>query len=138
MRAVGLVAVVIAIGTACAPPPRAVPSASGDVCATTGLDYARSYGPSVHLVAAFTTTVADVASWHASPGGPGSVPSGRPLDRVDVCYYDGADVAKGPPPPASAAPYDRIRIIVASDGSAGLDAAGASGTFPLASPPHGP
>lgn len=133
-----LFAALVAVLWACSPAPRSIPSASASGCATTGLELARAYGQGAHLVAAFTTTVADVASWHSVSGGSGSVPSGRPLDRVDVCYYDGVSVAKGPPPPATSVPYDRIRILVAPDGSARLDAAGPAAGFPLASPPHGP
>ena len=129
--------VAILAAAACVPAPAVAPNGSADRCGTVGLEFARGYGPNVHLVAAFVTTVADVASWHSAIGGPGSVPPGRPLDRVDVCYYDGAAVAKGPPPPATAHPYDRVRIIVAADG-ARLDAAGSAETLPLASPPHGP
>jgi hypothetical protein len=133
-----LLAALVAVVSACTPVPRELPIASAGACATTGLEFARAYGQGAHVVAAFTTTVADVASWHSVSGGPGSVPSGRPLDRVDVCYYDGVSVAKGPPPPATFAAYDRIRILIAPDGSARLDAAGPSAGFPLASPPHGP
>jgi hypothetical protein len=128
--------VAILVAAACAPGPSVVPIESADRCGTVGLELARSYGPNVHLVAAFVTTVADVASWHSAVGGPGSVPSGRPLDGVDICYYDGAVVAKAPSP-ANARPHGRVRIIVAADG-AHLDAAGSAETFPLASPPHRP
>jgi hypothetical protein len=101
------------------------------------------------LVAAFVSNVADVASWRSHGYGVAgfialttNVNSGKPLDRVDVCYFEGAFTigsrgliaAGGTFPP----PYDLLLVTVDASGQASIATAGFRGTMPLASPPHGP
>jgi hypothetical protein len=131
--------------------PVVLPSASsGAACQTAGLNEARLFDRNARLAAAFVSTVADVASWEShgySTGwihietSPSSYP-GAPLDRVDVCYYDGAFSIGGHPiVPAGGTfspPYDLLLVTVSADGVAKTATSGYRGTMPLASPAHGP
>lgn len=141
----------LAICACSAAPPVALPSPSpANACQTAGLKEARSLDPSARLAAAFESDVADVASWESQGYGTGFIrldtsPSsypGPPLDRVDVCYYDGAFRVGGhpfvPAGGASSPPFDQLLVTVNSAGHASLRTAGFRQTTPLASPPHGP
>ena len=135
----------------CSPSYTVIPSATGGAsCQTIGLREAQRADPNARLAAAFVSNVADVASWesHGYGGGfirletsPSSYP-GAPLDRVDVCYYDGAfRIGSRPNVPAggtSSPPFDLLLVTVNQAGQASLRTAGFRQTMPLASPPHGP
>jgi hypothetical protein len=120
-------------------------------CAQAGLRTAQSEDPNAMLAAAFVSSAADVASWEST--GYGNVTSvrivtspsadpGRPLDRVDVCWYEGAFYIGGHPKVpvgGTVRPWDRLLVLVnADDGVARIATAGFRETTPLASPPHGP
>jgi hypothetical protein len=148
-----LVTAVFVLGVcACsASTPVTVPSASpAAACETAGLKEAQLFDRNARLAAAFVSNVADVASWEShgySTGwihietSPSSYP-GAPLDRVDVCYYDGAFYMGGHPlVPAGGTlypPYDLLLVTVSADGVARIATPGYRGTMPLASPAHGP
>ena len=99
------------------------------------------------LAAAFVSNVADVASWESNGYGNGALrvrtssSSGAPLDRVDVCYYEGAFNLGGHPFATAGAtirPWDLLLVTVSADGVARIATAGYRETMPLASPAHGP
>jgi hypothetical protein len=138
-----LAALIALIVIACSPPPATIKSAAP--CEQAGFRLARLLDPNAHLVAAFVASVADVVSWESAAYGTGSMrivsssSTGAPLDRVDVCYYDGAFNIGGHPAGFTGPPYDRLLVTVtAGDGVAHVATAGFSKTMPLASPPHGP
>jgi hypothetical protein len=120
-------------------------------CAQAGLRTAQSEDPNAMLVAAFVASAADVASWESTGYGnatsvriamsPSRDP-GRPLDRVDVCWYEGAFYIGGHPVVpvgGTIRPWDRLLVLVnADDGVARIATAGFRETTPLASPPRGP
>ena len=135
----------------CSPSNTLVPPATdGAPCQTVGLREAQSLDPKARLAAAFVSNVADVASWESHGYGSGFIrletsPSsypGAPLDRVDVCYYDGAfKIGSRPFVPAggTASPsFDLLLVTVNLAGQASVRTAGFRQTTPLASPPHGP
>jgi hypothetical protein len=130
---------------ACAPSPITVPPASaGSPGQTAGLTVARALDSDARLTAAFVANVADVASWQAHGYGLGTITittsssAKAPLDRVDVCYFDGAFNVGGHPNASTARAYERLLVLVSADGDAGIATAGFGDTMPLASPPHGP
>jgi hypothetical protein len=140
-----LIAVVALMVTACSPAP--VTFTSTSPCENAGLRVAQSDDPHARLAVAFVSNVADVASWESHAYGNGSIrifppTSAAPLDRVDVCYYEGAFNIGGHPnvPPGGSffPPYDILLVTVNADGVAKIATAGYRGTMPLASPPHGP
>jgi len=140
-RLVGALIALIVI--ACSPPPPT--SASAAPCEQAGFRLAQSLDPNARLAAAYVASVADVASWEARAYGNGSMrvvtssASGAPLDRIDVCYYDGAFSIGGHPVGFAGQPYDRLLVTVtAADGVARVATAGFRDAMPLASPPHGP
>lgn len=130
---------------ACSAAPIAVPL--GAPCEITGLKEARSLDRNARLAAAFVSNVADVASWRSAGYGNASIrlvtsaSSGAPLDRVDICYYEGTFTVGGHPvTPAGgtfAPRYDLLVVTVDAAGHAGIATAGFRETMPLASPPHG-
>jgi len=108
---------------------------------------AQSEDRNARLAAAFVSNVADVASWQAKGYGNGTLriepppTSGPPLARVDVCWYDGAFYIGGHPfVPAGGTtrPWDRLLVLIDTDGVARIVSAGFRETTPLASPAHGP
>ena len=143
-----LVIALVALGvSACSVPPVVIPSAAP--CEQAGLRTARALDPNARLAAAFVASVADVASWESHGYGNGMTirvvnpeSSAAPLDRVDVCYYEGAfSVGGHPVVPAGGTffpPYDLLLVTVNADGIAKIATAGYRGTMPLASPAHGP
>ena len=131
----------------CSSSPVTLPSPSpGFPCQSAGLREAQSLGRNARLAAAFVSNVADVASWesHAYGGSMrilNSSYSGAPLDRVDVCYFDGAFTIGSHPLATAGAtfhPYDLLLVTVNADGVARIATAGFRETTPLASPAHGP
>jgi hypothetical protein len=140
-----LVIALVALGvSACSVPPLVIPSAVP--CEQAGLRTARALDPNARLAAAFVASVADVASWESHGYGNGMTirvvnpeSSAAPLDRVDVCYYEGAFNIGGHPEGFAGPPYDRLLVTVtATDGVAHIATAGFHEMLPLASPPHGP
>ena len=136
-------ALIALIVVACSSPPPTIKSAVP--CEQAGFRLARSLDPNARLAAAYVASVADVASWESRAYGNGSMrvvsssSSGAPLDRVDVCYYDGAFNLGGHPAGLAGPPYERLLVTVtAIDGVAHVATAGFRDTMPLASPPHGP
>jgi hypothetical protein len=136
-------ALLTSIVFACSPLAPTINSAAP--CEQAGFRLARSLDLNARLVAAYVASVADVASWESTAYGTGSMrivsssSSGAPLDRVDVCYYDGAFNIGGHPAGFTGPPYDRLLVTVtAGDGVAHVATAGFRETMPLASPPHGP
>lgn len=141
--AVALLALTV---TACA----TVTPTSAAPCENAGLRTTQGEDRHARLVAAFVSNVADVASWQSTGYGQGTlrvrtVPasgSRAPLERVDVCWYEGSfDVGGHPFLPAGAAtsrPWDLLLVLVDADGSARIATAGYRETTPPASPAHGP
>jgi hypothetical protein len=137
-----LVAFVLA---ACSSSP--ITSKAASPCDEVGLGMAQTVDRNAHLVAAFASNVADVASWESTGYGNGalrvrtSLASGVPLDRVDVCYYEGAFNIGGHPMATAGAtvrPWDLLLVLVDRYGVARVASAGYRETMPLASPVHGP
>jgi hypothetical protein len=144
-----LVPAIIALAAGgCSVPPVVIPSAAP--CEQAGLRAARALDANARLAGAFVASVADVASWASHGYGSGVIEtktnvssSAAPLDRVDVCYYDGDAFPMGGHPYAASGattrPFDRLLVTVsATDGSARVVSAGFHEMLPLASPPHGP
>jgi hypothetical protein len=144
-----LVIALIALGvSACSVPPVVIAHAAP--CEQAGLRAARAFDPNARLAAAFVASVADVASWASHGYGTGVIEmktnvssTAAPLDRVDVCYYDGVSFPMGghpyAAPGATSRPFDRLLVTVsATDGRAQAVSAGFHEMLPLASPPHGP
>lgn len=142
-------AVVVLALVSCAPAPAVVvPSPSAATpCETAGSRQATSLDPEARLVAAFVSTLADVASWEAHGYGTGSIQvigptrSGVPLDRVDVCYYEGSFSSGGHPFSSAAGAirrYDLLVVTVSANGVARVATAGFRESMPIAGPPHGP
>jgi hypothetical protein len=141
-----LAGIVTLTAGACSLPPTTIPS--GAPCQYAGLREAQALDRGATLAAAFVASRADVASWAPHGYASGSIrlvtssSSGAPLDRVDVCYYDGAFNVGGHPiaqAGPTTRPYDRLLVTVdAMDGVARVATAGFHETMPLASPPHGP
>jgi hypothetical protein len=116
-------------------------------CNNAGLRLAQSQDAGALLAAAFVASAADVASWESKGYGNGVLriepppTSGPPLARVDVCWYDGAfNIGGHPFAPAGGTirPWDRLLVLIDTDGVARIVSAGFRETTPLASPPHGP
>src|SRR5438876_816407 len=135
----------------CSPSNTLVPPATdGAPCQTVGLREAQSLDPKARLAAAFVSNVADVASWESHGYGSGSIrletsPSsypGAPLDRVDVCYYDGAfKIGSRPFVPAggTASPsFDLLLVTVNLAGQASVRTAGFRRTTPSRARHTGP
>ena len=130
---------------ACSPPPITLPPASvGSPCQAAGLKVAQSLDGDARLAAAFVANAADTASWQAHGYGLGTLTittsssQHAPLDRVDVCYFDGAFNLGGHPNTATTRAYERLLVVVMADGDAKIATAGFRDTMPLARPPHGP
>ena len=130
---------------ACSPSPITLPPASvGSPCQAAGLKVARALDGDARLTAAFVANAADIASWQAHGYGLGTLTittnssAKAPLDRVDVCYFDGAFNLGGHPNGSTAPAYERLLVVVMADGDAKVATAGFRDTMPLASPPHGP
>ena len=143
----GLVGAIIAMTLgACSALPVVIPSAAP--CEQAGLRAAQALDANARPAAAFVASVADVASWASHGYGTGVTQvtnvrsSAAPLDRIDVCYYDGVFNIGGHPYAAAGAttrPFDRLLVTVsATDGLARVVSAGFHELLPLASPPHGP
>jgi hypothetical protein len=137
--------VTIVILAACTPSPSIVKF--GSPCDSTGLRMAQTVDRNARPAAAFVSNVADVASWESHAFGSGdlrvrtSSSSGAPLDRVDVCYYEGAFSIGGHPFAAigaAARPWDLLLVLVDRDAVARIATAGYRETMPLASPAPGP
>jgi hypothetical protein len=119
-------------------------------CQNAGLRMAQREDPKARLAAAFVASAADVASWESKGYGSATIISivtspsshpGAPLDRVDVCWYDGAFLIGGHPFATAGGtirPWDRLLVLVDTNGVARIAIAGFQETTPLASPPHGP
>ena len=116
-------------------------------CSNAGLRLAQSQDGGARLAAAFVASAADVASWASTGYGSGALriepppTSGPPLARVDVCWYEGAFYIGGHPfAPAGGTirPWDRLLVLIDTDGVARIVSAGFRETTPLASPAHGP
>ncbi|HEV2250965.1 MAG TPA: hypothetical protein VGT60_10720 [Candidatus Limnocylindria bacterium] len=141
-RAIILIALTL---TACSTAP--VAPATAAPCETAGLRVARSEDRSARLAAAFVASAADVASWRSNGYGNGAsriqtfAAPAAPLDRVDVCWYEGAFSIGGQPSATAGRtirPQDRLLVLVDPGGVARIAGAGFRETMPIASPPHGP
>src|SRR5258708_40274322 len=112
---VGLAGAPMAMGRVCCSPSTAVvaPARGGEPCQTLGLGEAQRVDPNARLAAGFVSNVADVASWESHGYGTAftsivnsaSSYPGAPLDRVDVCYFDGG-FNLGGRPNGTSRPYD--------------------------------
>ena len=119
-------------------------------CENAGLRTAQQFDSNARLAAAFVSDVADVASWQSNGYGSealrsrtvGTPPaSAAPLDRVDVCWYEGAFNLGGHPAAsvgATVRPWDQLLVLVDTNGVAQIATAGFRESTPLASPAHGP
>jgi hypothetical protein len=137
--------VLVALSVTACSAPYVAPTAP---CESAGLRAAQREDPNARLAASFMSDVADVASWQSNGYGNGALrvggtppSSAAPLDRVDVCWYEGAFYLGGHPKASVGAtirPWDRLLVVVDRDGVAQIVSAGFRETTPFASPAHGP